>query len=207
MMDYEIFKEVVKGSFLSYMPESYQGMEVRVESVDKVNRKLDGLSLLANNGKTMISPTLYINDMYEKYLKTEDLQATLREAAEAMDEVFKEATIPPLDISTAKGNIIFQLVNTVQNEDMLKNKPHREFHDLSVMYRWVVSVEEKQMSTIVINNSLAESLGMDEEQLFKAAAENTRRIMPPVVKSMNEVMRDIFVADGMPKELADLMVG
>lgn len=207
MMDYEIFKEVVKGSFLSYMPESYQGMEVRVESVDKVNRKLDGLSLLANNGKTMISPTLYINDMYEKYLKTEDLQATLREAAEAMDEVFKEATIPPLDISTAKDNIIFQLVNTVQNEDMLKNKPHREFHDLSVMYRWVVSVEEKQMSTIVINNSLAESLGMDEEQLFKAAAENTRRIMPPVVKSMNEVMRDIFVADGMPKELADLMVG
>ena len=207
MMDYEIFKEVVKGSFLSYMPESYQGMEVRVESVDKVNRKLDGLSLLANNGKTMISPTLYINDMYEKYLKTEDLQATLREAAEAMDEVFKEATIPPLDISTAKGNIIFQLVNTVQNEDMLKNKPHTEFHDLSVMYRWVVSVEEKQMSTIVINNSLAESLGMDEEQLFKAAAENTRRIMPPVVKSMNEVMRDIFVADGMPKELADLMVG
>ncbi|MDE6603290.1 MAG: hypothetical protein K2K90_14300 [Lachnospiraceae bacterium] len=207
MMDYEIFKEVVKGSFLSYMPESYQGMEVRVESVDKVNRKLDGLSLLANNGKTMISPTLYINDMYEKYLKTEDLQATLREAAEAMDEVFKEATIPPLDISTAKDNIIFQLVNTVQNEDMLKNKPHREFHDLSVMYRWVVSVEEKQMSTIVINNSLAESLGMDEEQLFKAAAENTRRIMPPVVQSMNEVMRDIFVADGMPKELADLMVG
>ncbi len=207
MMDYEIFKEVVKGSFLSYMPESYQGMEVRVESVDKVNRKLDGLSLLANNGKTMISPTLYINDMYEKYLKTEDLQATLREAAEAMDEVFKEATIPPLDISTAKDNIIFQLVNTVQNEDMLKNKPHREFHDLSVMYRWVVSVEEKQMSTIVINNSLAESLGMDEEQLFKAAVENTRRIMPPVVQSMNEVMRDIFVADGMPKELADLMVG
>ena len=182
-------------------------MEVRVESVDKVNRKLDGLSLLANNGKTMISPTLYINDMYEKYLKTEDLQATLREAAEAMDEVFKEATIPPLDISTAKDNIIFQLVNTVQNEDMLKNKPHREFHDLSVMYRWVVSVEEKQMSTIVINNSLAESLGMDEEQLFKAAVENTRRIMPPVVQSMNEVMRDIFVADGMPKELADLMVG
>ena len=37
MMDYEIFKEVVKGSFLSYMPESYQGMEVRVDPVVKVN--------------------------------------------------------------------------------------------------------------------------------------------------------------------------
>ena len=207
MMDYEIFKEVVKESFLSYMPKSYQDMEVRVVPVDKVNRKLDGLSLLAQNEKNMISPTLYINDMYEKYSGTGDLQATLREAAEAMDEVFREATIPPLDISTAKDNIIFQLVNTMQNEDMLKNMPHREFQDLSIIYRWVVGVEQQGLSSVVINNHVAESLGMGEEQLFRAAAENTRRILPPVVQSMNEVMRDMFVADGMPKELADLMIG
>lgn len=207
MMDYEIFREVVKESFLSYMPESYQDMEVRVATVDKVNRKLDGLSILAKNEKTMISPTLYINDMYEKYLGTEDLQTTLREAADTMDEVFREATIPPLDISTAKDNIIFQLVNTMQNEDMLKNLPHREFQDLSIIYRWVVDVEQKGLSSVVINNHVAESLGMGEEQLFKAAAENTRRILPPVVQSMNEVMRDMLVADGMPEELADLMIG
>lgn len=207
MMDYEIFKEVVKESFLSYMPKGYQDMEVRVTPVDKVNRKLDGLSLLAQNENTMISPTLYINDMYEKYSKTGDLQATLREAAEAMDEAFREAEIPPLDISTAKDNIIFQLVNTMQNEDMLKNLPHRDFQDLSIIYRWVVGVEQQGLSSVVINNHVAESLGMGEEQLFRAAAENTRRILPPVVQSMNEVMRDMFVADGMPKELADLMVG
>ena len=207
MMDYEIFKEVVKEGFLSYMPKSYQDMEVRVVPVDKVNRKLDGLSLLAKNEKTTISPTLYINDMYEKYLMTGDLQSTLREAAEAMDEVFREATIPPLDISTAKDNIIFQLVNTMQNEDMLKNLPHRDFQDLSIIYRWVVGVEQQGLSSVVINNHVAESLGMGEEQLFKAAAENTRRILPPVVQSMNEVIRDLFMADGMPQELADLMVG
>lgn len=207
MMDYEIFKEVVKESFLSYMPKSYQDMEVRVTPVDKVNRKLDGLSLLAKNEKTMISPTLYINDMYEKYSRTGDLQTTLREAAEAMDGVFREATIPSLDIDTAKDNIIFQLVNTMQNEDMLKNLPHRDFQDLSIIYRWVVGVEQQGLSSAVINNHVAQSLGMDEEQLFKAAAENTRRILPPVVQSMNEVMRDMFVADGMPKELADLMIG
>lgn len=92
MMDYEIFKEVVKESFLSYMPKSYQDMEVRVVPVDKVNRKLDGLSLLAQNEKNMISPTLYINDMYEKYSGTGDLQATLREAAEAMDGVWQRGS-------------------------------------------------------------------------------------------------------------------
>ena len=207
MMDYEIFKEVVKEGFLSYMPKSYQDMEVRVVPVDKVNRKLDGLSLLPDKGERVISPTIYINDMYEKYLKTGDLQETLRESAEALDEVFREAEVPPLDISTAKDNIIFQLVNTMQNEDMLKNLPHRDFQDLSIIYRWVVGVEQHGLSSVVINNHVAESLGMGEEQLFKAAAENTRRILPPVVQSMNEVMRDLFMADGMPKELADLMVG
>ncbi len=207
MMDYEIFKEVVKEGFLSYMPKSYQDMEVKVVPVDKVNRKLDGLSLLAQDGESMISPTLYINDMYEKYSKTGDLQGTLQEAAETMDEVFREAELPPLDISTAKDNIIFQLVNTMQNEDMLKNLPHRDFQDLSVIYRWVVSVEQQGLSSVVINNHVAESLGMGEEQLFRAAAENTRRILPPVVQSMNEVMRDMFVADGMPEELAGLMIG
>ena len=207
MMGYEMFKEVVKESFLSYMPGSYRGMEVRVDPVNKVNRTLDGLSLLAKNEKTMISPTLYINDMYEKYSKTGDLQATLREAAKAMDEVFREATIPSLDINTAKDNIIFQLVNTIQNEDMLKNLPHRDFQDLSIIYRWVVGVEQQGLSSTVINNNLAKSLGMGEEELFKAAAENTRRILPPVVQSMNEVIMDMFMADGMPKELAEQMIG
>lgn len=207
MMDYEMFKEVVKESFLSYMPGSYRGMEVRVDPVNKVNRTLDGLSLLAKNEETMISPTLYINDMYEKYSSTGDLQATLREAAEAMDEVFKEAPTPSLDMNTAKDNIIFQLVNTMQNEDMLKNLPHREFQDLSIIYRWVVGVDQKGLSSTVINNNLAKSLGMGEEELFKAAAENTRRILPPVVQSMNEVIMEMFMADGMPKELAEQMIG
>ena len=207
MMEYEVFKDVVKEKFLSYMPENYQDMKVRVDSVEKVNRKLDGLSLLAKNEKIKVFPTLYISDMYEEYLKTEDLQATLREAAETMDEVFRAAEVPSLDIGTARDNIIFQLVNTVQNADMLKNLPHREFQDLSIIYRWVASVDDRGIASSIINNNLAKKLELEEEQLFKAAAENTRRILPPVVQSMNDVMRDMFMADCMPKELVDLMIG
>lgn len=206
MMDYEIFKDVVTEKFLSYMPKDYQGMEVKVALVEKVNRKLDGLQLL-ENGEKIDSPTIYINDIYDEYLRTGDLQESLQNAADALDRVFKEEPVSPLDMRKAKDNIIFQLVNTVQNEDMLKKMPHREFQDLSIIYRWVVNVEDKGIASVVVHNGLAKELGMDEEQLFKAAAENTRRILPPVVQSMNEVMRDMFVADGMPKELADLMIG
>lgn len=207
MMDYEIFKDVVKEKFLSYMPEKYQDMEVRISQVEKVNRKLDGLNLFTPDGERTVSPTIYINDIYDKYLQTEDLQITLQDAAEAIDRAFRAAPAQSLDMRTAKDNIIFQLVNTAQNEDMLKNKPHREFQDLSIIYRWVISVDERGISSTVISNNLAEELGMGEEQLFRAAAENTRRILPPVVKSMNEVIRDMMLADGMPPEMADIMMG
>lgn len=208
MMDYEIFKDVVKEKFLSYMPGKYQDMEVRVVPVEKVNRKLDGLSLWKAGGEKTISPTIYINHMYENYLQSGDLQAVLQDAARAVDEVFMQAPqAPQMDMNTAKDNIIFQLVNTKQNEDMLRDMPHREFQDLSIIYRWVVNTEDKALYSMVIRNSLAKELGMGEEQLFNAAAENIRRILPPMVKSMNEVIRDMFVADGMPKELADLMIG
>ena len=40
---------------------------------------------------------------------------------------------------------------------------------------------------------------MSEEQLFKCAAENTRRLFPPVVRSMNDIMREMFARDGMPQ--------
>lgn len=206
MMDYEIFKEVVKESILAYMPDEYEGMEARIDTVEKVNRKLDGLSLFPKNQKTKGFPTVSVNDMYEEYKMTGDLQAVLRETAEKMHKVFCKAASLSLDIGNVKENIIFQLVNTVQNEDMLKNMPHREFQDLSVIYRWVADMDENGIASSMINNNLAKSLGMGEEQLFEAAAENTKRILPPVVKSMDQVIRETFLADGMPPEAADDMM-
>ena len=49
--------------------------------------------------------------------------------------------INKIELSEAKDNIVFQLVNTEQNREMLADVPHREYQDLSVIYRWVVKVE------------------------------------------------------------------
>lgn len=207
MMNYEIFKEVVAEKFKSYLPEQYQGMELRVASVNKVNRLMDGITLVDNSAEKHISPTIYINDMYEHYLHTENLQEVLQDAARSMDNAFMQAPDAGiLNFDNAKDNIVFQLVNTLQNEDMLRDMPHREFQDLSIIYRWVVAVDERGVQSSVVRNNLAEQLGMNEEQLFKCAVENTRRLLPPVVKSMNDVIRSMFISDGMPPEVADMMI-
>ena len=208
MMNYEIFKEVVAEKFMEYMPEQYQGMRLRVEPVNKVNKVLDGITLVGSGAGRIVSPTLYINHMYEHYLETENLQEVLQSAARRMDMAFKEMPeVGDVNLEGAKDNIVFQVINTLQNEDMLRDMPHREFQDLSIIYRWVVKVDENGIQSSAIRNNLAEQLGMNEEQLFKCAVENTRRIFPPTVKSMNDVIREMFISDGMPAEVADMMIG
>ena len=208
MMNYEIFKEVVAEKFMDYMPEQYQGMRLRVEPVNKVNKVLDGITLVESGAGRNVSPTLYINHMYEHYLETENLQEVLQSAARRMDMAFKEMPeVGDVNLEGAKDNIVFQVINTLQNEDMLRDMPHREFQDLSIIYRWVVKVDENGIQSSAIRNNFAEQLGMNEEQLFKCAVENTRRIFPPTVKSMNDVIREMFISDGMPAEVADMMIG
>ena len=85
MMNYEIFKEVVKEKFMDYMPDSFKGMELVVIPVKKVNETLDGISIRGEDKN--ISPAIYINDMYMKYQRCGDLEATLTAACDFMARV------------------------------------------------------------------------------------------------------------------------
>lgn len=211
MMEYEIFKGVVGEKFKEFLPEKYQDAQVEIRPVDKVNRTLDGLSIRVNEPGMNISPTIYVNHMYEDYVTTENLNATLERAAEgfmkAMEQKERFNVNELTNAECAKDKIVFQLINTEQNKEMLANMPHREFKDLSVIYRMVVKIDGEGIASTPIHHGLAETLGFTEEQLFKLAAENTKRLLPPVVKSMNDVMREIFMKDGMPPEIADMMLG
>lgn len=208
MMTYEIFKEVVTERFKDYLSQKYQDMDMLVNPVEKVNCTLDSISLVGGAEGRRISPAIYINEMYEQYMASNDLQGVLQDTAAKMEELMQEySQVPHMDMENAKDNIIFQLVNTEQNREMLKNMPHREFQDLSIIYRLVVKVEAGGIHSAKVDNRLAERLGLSGEQLFNFAAENTRRILPPCVKSMNEVMREVFMESGMPAEIADMMIG
>ena len=112
MMNYEIFKEVVKEKFMDYMPEKFKGVELVAEPVEKVNVTLDGI-ILREEGRN-ISPTIYINDMYKKYQDCGDLEETLMAACDFMERAYEQA--PDVDVDSimrdANEKIVFQLINT-----------------------------------------------------------------------------------------------
>lgn len=76
---------------------------------------------------------------------------------------------------------MFRLVNTEMNREILKNMPHREMMDLSVVYCYINDDLDDALETIWIRNAFADYLGLDEQALYEAAVVNTREVRPPQV--------------------------
>lgn len=192
MMDYEIFKCVVEDKFMGFLPEEYHDHVLMINPVNKINRTFDGLTVTKDVPGVSVSPTIYVNDMYEDYLKTEDLDAILKMYAEglvdSMDQIADNHWI--VDAEFCKRNVIFNLINTAQNSALLAEVPHRAFNDLSVIY--CVVIDLVQDNTMILSNALAGDLGLTEEMLYDLAMVNTRRILPPEIDTLDNHMSDIF---------------
>lgn len=93
-------------------------------------------------------------------------------------------------------NVIFSLINTERYHEKLNEIPHRQFEDLSIVY---YERNPEEGSYRLIHNHELEHANLTEEELYKMAFENTRRIMPPKVKSISETLQEL--AEEMDVEL------
>ena len=205
MMNYEIFKEVVKEKFMKYLSPELRNGVLEIHEVNKVNRTMDALCV--RNEESNISPNIYLNELYEQYVKSDNLNEVLSGAATRyMDAITQEPVdIPTMDMESLKERTIMVLANSEQNKEMLANIPNKPFQDLSVIFRWVVSQDENGIGSCIITNSMAEQAGITAEELFQAAIENTKEMFPAKVTSMEDVMREMFAADGMDPSMLAMM--
>ena len=208
MMNYEMFKGVVVEKLKDYLPLEYQDKELKVIEVEKVNRTVEGITFLKEITDVSIGPTIYINDMYENYRYTDDLDATLKNAARLfVRSVERDNEVASMvDFNNCQDKIVFQLINTEQNKEMLAGIPHRDFNDLSIIYRVMIKISDEGTYSAQIHNDMAKSLGLSEEELFKLASINTPKLFPVSIKTMNEVMMEIFAKDGMPEDMIRIVI-
>ena len=214
-LNYEEFKERIKDDIKDYMDEKYKDCEVVIRKVNKTNREVDGLNMLDIPGLKNATPTLYVNDLYEKYEKTGDYEEVARMAAETMEYGIKsfnsQIKEECLDTSKLKDKVFFSLINAEQNRELLNTVPHREFEDLAIVYRWNIGSDSMGTYTNLVNNDLAEKEGLTENDLYNAASKNTKELFPVLVKNMNEVISEIIFGDSelsgeMEEEFKEVMM-
>lgn len=206
-MNYEEFKKTVEKELKNYLSEEFKKMHYEVKSIDKINRTVDAITLTPiDKKKANVLPAIYINDMYDYYNSCNDLDLVLQEFAQLLEEGMSKAdccSISEMKLENFKNNVVFQFINTEQNKELLSKVPHREILDLSIIYRWVVDINENNIKSAIVKNPLIESLNLNEQQLFNLAVNNTKRLFTPSVKNLNKVMRDILIKQNAPSEVID----
>lgn len=182
MMNYEIFKEVIKEKVAEKMPKA----GVIIQSTQKVNRVLDGLIIKT---ESPVSLTIYLNEFYDRYKETENIEEIVESILTLYGEGIK--TMPNVNINFNSKKVVCQVINAAANERLLLDVPHVKWNDLAVVFRLIVSDEGKGVQSALIRFPLMERIGvMSSEELYQIARNNTKEIMPAKIRNMTEIISE-----------------
>ena len=202
-MNYESFVEHVKELIKDNLPEGWKSATVKVRVADKINQQRIGLEF--NKGEKY-SPTIYMEEFYEHYQHGMNLEEVIEKLQEVLGEthLVEDMKVTRETLEEKTDRIVFQLINTQSNEALLNKMPHREFHDLSIVYLYFLTQDANGLMTIPIENSLAELFDLSEETLFELAYENTKSILPIEARAMDEVIVELIYGHGVEMEREDI---
>ena len=169
------------------------GYKITTQDVTKNNGLvLKGLTI--KHGTENICPTIYLNSFVDDYLNN----VPLEKIVEHIIHIYQEHKSDYYDISyfccfeKIKGKIIYQLINTDKNKDLLKVIPSISYLDLSIIFKVIVdSPNATGISTITINNSYLEMWNVTVTDIHLLAKENTPRLMPAKIKNIFNIMQEL----------------
>lgn len=203
MKSYSEFMEYIKENVTDYLPERFESAEITIRQVVKNNDVvLDGL--LISSPDSHISPTIYLNPLYEQYKEEKDLDGIVSNIADTyieniepvVNRGFQEKLEEIGNYETVKDYIFPKLVNLEKNSIRLQNVPYTQMEDLAVTYNIRVLGDSYSMSSLMITNFLMEKYGVTLEELHALAMENLEQFSPVVCVSLMDTAEEV-IADGL----------
>lgn len=194
LLDYTSFVSFIKNEITDRMG---QGYNIRIFKVMKNNAlELDSLVVLKEGEN--FAPNIYLNAYYDSYIAG----TSITEIIDRLCMVYKHCAIPIVQpdfeytFELMKPYIFFRLVSIERNKKLLTQVPHAKFLDLALTFHCLVRSESEGIGTIRITNEHIEQWGISCDELKELAEENTKRLFPPVIRTMEEVIQDLLYNNG-----------
>lgn len=138
-----------------------------------------------------IAPTIYLEPYYDHYLHGEAV-------AESADNILRycKCQTPKVNFpenffkeyGTVKGRLGIKLIGKEKNKSYLRDIPHIDLGDLAGVFYYLLENPAFGNGMIVIRDMDIERWGMTVEQLYADALENCPRMLPPVFRSLSDVL-------------------
>lgn len=190
-MDIREFAEEMRKQLLERISDV---TDIRIEKRLK-NNSVEPTALAFVKESNNICPLLYVDGYYQQYMSGVSLEANAKQMIAAYQNAKEH---PHIDVSfmydwdKVKPMVAFKLINTERNQELLQSIPHQEFLDLSMVFHIVIN---DIGGTILIHNNHCDMWGINLEELFRVAKENTPTINPANCMSIKDVIMNFMEED------------
>ena len=141
-----------------------------------------------------ISPSIYLDTLYERYKEG----MSLEECVQSFCDIVRKNINPKFDYvdivskfsdyNEINKMVIPVIVNKEANKDMLKEVPHVNMNDLSIVFRVYIEMENGESSSILVKNEHMDSWQKKVEEIYKDAVNNMDSINKADIKSLYEII-------------------
>ena len=209
-MEFEKFVETVKETIKDYLPDEYKNASVDVYPFKKLNENYLGMTVRTEGQRT--SPTLNLNMFYQKM---QDVHMDMKDIMEKMADVVQ---IIPIDIDMdlltnyekAKENLFIRVSDADRNQEILSNVPHTRVENLAITYHIFANSGVDGIASTIVTHEMMRLFGVSKDQLHQDALENSPKLFPVKVDSMDKMMENMMRNDmraaGVKEEDIDQMM-
>lgn len=158
----------------------------------KKNNGVELVGIMARRKGESACPTFYLDDFYEPEMTDNDVEYL----AVSIANRIKNAKMSPTmnvdvlnEFTLAKDGLTLKLINADRNKEFLLDIPHRRFHNLAVIYCYVVpDLEYGGQASVTITNSIMKEWDVDESTLFDTAYKNYKNLNPGIITPMRDAI-------------------
>lgn len=190
-MNYQSFLEEVERRLKETLPEN---AALHLFKVQKNNGgTLDALGIFTPD--TDKSPTIYLNEFYEAYEKGVPIPGIISRIMELFTRYrnfpFQES-LNLRDFDSVKPLLACKLIHKESNHGLLKEVPYRPFLDLAIVCYLYLTDNDSGSATMLIGYPQLALWHLSEEDLFRCALENSPKLLPVSLMSMEEIMKELY---------------
>lgn len=189
-MKFDEFKDKVIELLKDRLGDSH---EITVTKVLKNNNvRLTGIVILKEDDN--VSPTIYLESPYRRYQEGVSVHELVEEI---LDLYEKHASNVGLDMGffrdflQVEDRIFYKIINYEKNKELLEDVPWFRWHDLAVIFYYVMETEAFGRATIMIHNNHLDMWGQSAEEVYRIAQQNMVRSMPEQLMPMQQLLEEM----------------
>ena len=192
-MEYQLFLSNVKERLIEELPADVHVEDYRTTKNNGEVRQ----GFLFRKCEEGISPIVYMEDYYERYLRGMEMKGV----TEGLLEWYSQSQKVPEPLMEAeyldnyermKDKIVYRLINGERNKQLLKEVPHLSYLDVDIVFCVLFSVEKYSAISMMITNEHLKMWGITREEIRQAAGQNTPRLLPAELQDIQNVVMELI---------------